>query len=136
KTFYLYVAAGYSDNVGLFPKYRTGVSIYANLPKSFEAEAGYRQLHFSNDIWMYTLSVGKYYKDFWFNLRTYLTPDSNNISHSYTGTVRYYTKGKDDYFAFMAGTGISPEENRNNLLNNETFKLKTFKIGAEYNVSV
>lgn len=135
KMFYLYVGGGYSGDVGLFPKYRTGVSLNANLPHSFEAELGYRQLYFSNSIWMYTAAVGKYYKNFWFNLRTYITPDSKNISHSYTATVRYYTKSAQDYFAFQIGTGISPEENRNNLLENETFKLKTFKIGAEYNFS-
>lgn len=136
KTFYLYVGGGYSNDVGLFPKYRTGVSLNANLPHSFEAEIGYRQLYFSNNIWMYTAAVGKYYKNFWFNLRTYITPDSKNISHSYTATVRYYTKSAQDYFAFQIGTGISPEENRNNLLENETYKLKTFKVGAEYNFSV
>jgi YaiO family outer membrane protein len=136
KTFYMYVGAAYSNDVGLFPKYRTGVSLNANLPHSFEAEIGYRQLYFSNNIWMYTASVGKYYKNFWFNLRTYLTPDNKNISHSYTGTVRYYTKSAQDYVAFQIGTGISPEENRNNLLENETFKLKTFKIGAEYNFAI
>ncbi|MCE4064717.1 YaiO family outer membrane beta-barrel protein [Chryseobacterium gleum] len=135
KMFYLYVGGGYSDDVGLFPKYRTGVSLNANLPHSFEAELGYRQLYFSKSIWMYTAAVGKYYKNFWFNLRTYITPDSKNISHSYTATVRYYTKSAQDYFAFQIGTGISPEENRNNLLESETFKLKTFKIGAEYNFS-
>ncbi|SDI53520.1 outer membrane protein, YaiO family [Chryseobacterium taeanense] len=136
KTFYLYVGAGYSEDVGIFPKYRTGVSLNANLPHSFEAEIGYRQLYFTNNIWLYTASVGKYYKNFWFNLRTYITPDNKNISHSYTGTVRYYTKSSHDYFAFQIGKGISPEENRSNLLENETFKLKTFKVGAEYNFAV
>ncbi|KQM34716.1 YaiO family outer membrane beta-barrel protein [Chryseobacterium sp. Leaf201] len=136
KMFYLYVGAAYSNDVGLFAKYRTGVSLNASLPHSFEAEIGYRQLYFSNSIWMYTASVGKYYKNFWFNLRTYITPDNRNISHSYTGTVRYYTKSAQDYVAFQIGTGISPEENRNNLLENETFKLKTFKIGAEYNFTL
>ncbi|TXF79208.1 YaiO family outer membrane beta-barrel protein [Chryseobacterium sp.] len=135
-TFYLYIGAAYSNDVGIFPKYRTGVSLNANLPKSFEAEIGYRQLHFTDDIWLYTASIGKYYKNFWFNLRTYITPDRENISHSYTGTVRYYTKGAEDYFTVQAGTGISPEENRSNLLVNETFKLKTYKIGAGYNFSV
>lgn len=136
KTFYLYVGGAYSGNVGIFPKYRTGVSLNANLPYSFEAEIGYRQLYFSNNIWMYTASVGKYYKNFWFNLRTYITPDNTNISQSYTATVRYYTKSAQDYFGFQIGTGISPEESRNNLLGNETFKLKTFKLGADYNFSV
>lgn len=136
KTFYLYVGAGYSENVGIFPKYRTGVSLFANLPKSFEGELGYRQLYFSDNIWMYTASVGKYYKNYWFNLRTYLTPDNKNISHSYTGTVRYYTKGANDYFGIEVGSGISPEESTNNLLANENFKLKTFKVGCEYTFSV
>lgn len=136
KMFYMYVAAGFSNNVGIFPKYRTGASLYANLPKSFEAEIGYRQLHFSNDIWMYTASVGKYYKNYWFNFKTYLTPDKKNISHSYTATVRYYTKGANDYFGIQVGTGISPEGYMNNLLTYETYKLKTFKVGANYNFSV
>ncbi|WHF50304.1 YaiO family outer membrane beta-barrel protein [Chryseobacterium gotjawalense] len=136
KMFYLYVGAGYSNDVGIFPKYRSGVSLNANLPKSYEAEIGYRQLYFSNNIWMYTASVGKYYKNFWFNLRTYITPDNDNISQSYTGTVRYYTKGAADYFAFQIGTGISPESYLSNLLENEIYKLKTFKIGGEYNFAL
>lgn len=134
--FYLYVGGAYSNDVGIFPKYRTGVSLNANLPKSFEAEIGYRQLYFTNNIWMYTASVGKYYKNFWFNIRTYLTPDNKNISHSYAATVRYYTKSAQDYFAFQIGTGISPEESINNLLQNDVYKLKTFKIGGEYNFSI
>ena len=136
KTFYLYVGAGYSDDAGIFPKYRSGVSLFANLPKSFEGELGFRQLYFSNNIWMYTASVGKYYKNYWFNVRTYLTPDNKNISHSYTGTVRYYTGGANDYFGIQIGSGISPEESTNNLLANENFKLKTFKAGCEYTFSL
>jgi YaiO family outer membrane protein len=135
KILYLYVGAGYSKDVGIFPKYRTGVSLNANLPHSFEAEIGYRQLYFTNNIFLYTASVGKYYKDYWFNLRTYITPDSKNISQSYTATIRYYTKSANDYFAFQIGRGISPEDYLNNLLQNETFKLKTFKIGGEYDFS-
>ena len=136
KTFYLYVGGAYSNNVGIFPKYRSGLSLNANLPKSFEAEIGFRQLYFYDNLWMYTASVGKYYKNFWFNLRTYITPSNENISQSYTGTVRYYTKSAQDYFQFQIGTGITPEESRNNLLQNETYKLKTFKIGGEYDFSV
>lgn len=136
KIFYLYLGAGYSDNVGIFPRFRTGASLYANLPKSFEGEIGYRQLNFSNNIWLYTVSIGKYYQNLWFNLRTYLSPDKTNISHSYTGTVRYYLKGADDYFGLQVGTGISPEENRNNLLVEDSFKLKTYKVGANYNFSI
>lgn len=136
RMFYLYAGGAYSGDVGIFPKYRTGVSLNANLPHSFEAELGYRQLYFTDNIWLYTASVGKYYKNFWFNLRAYLTPGNSHVSQSYTATVRYYTRSAQDYFAFQIGSGISPEENRNNLLGNDIYKLKTFKVGAEYNFSV
>jgi YaiO family outer membrane protein len=136
KMFYLYTGVGYSNQVGIFPKYRTGVSLYANLPQSFEGEIGYRQLHFNDDVWMYTASVGKYYQNLWFNLRTYLTPGNSNLSHSYTGTVRYYTKGANDYLGFQIGTGISPDENRSNLLEPHIYKMKTYKIGLDYNFTL
>lgn len=136
KIFYMYVGAGYSNHVGIFPNYRSGASLYANLPKSFEGEVGFRQLYFSNNLWMYTASVGKYYQNYWFNLRTFITPSDKNISHSYTGTVRYYTKGANDYIGFMAGTGISPDDSRSYLLGDRTYKLKTFKVGADYNFSI
>ncbi|NQD70917.1 YaiO family outer membrane beta-barrel protein [Sphingobacterium shayense] len=134
--FYLYAGIGVSTTPGIFPKFRSGLSLYANLPHSFEGEIGYRQLRFDSNIWMYTASVGKYYKNLWFNLRTFLTPDKDLISHSYAGTIRYYNKGANDYIGLMFGTGISPEGNLNNLLDYETFKLKTYKVGADYNFSI
>lgn len=136
KTFYMYLGTGYSNSTGLFPKFRTAASLYANLPASFEAEVGFRQLKFTDNVWMYTASIGKYYKNLWFNVRTYLTPSDNNISQSYAGTVRYYTKGSDDYLGFIVGTGISPDQNRENLLFDNMYKLKTFKTGLDYNFSV
>jgi YaiO family outer membrane protein len=41
KVFYSYMNFGVSDNSGVFPKYRAGFSLYANLPKSFEGELGF-----------------------------------------------------------------------------------------------
>ncbi|OYD45405.1 hypothetical protein CHU00_12230 [Sphingobacterium cellulitidis] len=136
KMFYMYLGTGFSNSEGLFPKFRTAASLYANLPASFEAEVGFRQLKFTDNVWMYTASIGKYYKNFWFNARTYLTPGENNISQSYAGTVRYYTKGSDDYLGFIVGTGISPDQNRENLLFDNEYKLKTFKSGVDYNFSL
>lgn len=135
-TFYMYVGGGYSDNVGIFPKYRSGASLYANLPKSFEGEIGVRHLYFSDNLFMFTGSVGKYYKSFWFNLRTFITPSDNNISQSYTLTTRYYTGDANNYWSFAIGRGISPEDYNNNLLGTTTYKLKSFKLGLDYNFSV
>jgi YaiO family outer membrane protein len=134
KTFYAYVSGGYSDNVGVFPKYRAGFSLYANLPASFEGDAGFRYLYFSGPTWIYTASAGKYYKSFWFNFRTYLTPSNSSISQSYTFHVRYYTGGADDYLSFGIGTGISPDDPRNIILLNKgnNYKLRSNNITAGY----
>jgi len=131
KTFYSYVNAGISDKSGIFPQYRSGFSLYANLPKSFEAEAGLRYLYFSDATWIYTASVGKYFKNYWFNFRTYLTPATKSVSNSYTFTTRYYFK-ETNYFGVALGTGISPDETANNIQLANLYKLKSYKISADY----
>lgn len=136
KTFYAYTNLGYSGNMPVFPKLRAGFSLYANLPRSFEADAGFRYLNFDNDTWIYTLAVGKYYKNFWFNGRTYLTPSNSNISRSYTLTARYYLKDGDNYFSFSAGQGISPDDRSLVSQLNNDYKLRAKKIGAAYRFSI
>jgi len=136
-TFYAYVSGGVSNTVGVFPKYRGGFSLYANLPLSFEAEAGFRFLHFSDNTWIYTASVSKYYKSFWFNFRTYLTPSTNAVSQSYALTTRYYFGGVDDYFSLALGTGLSPDDNQSNvLLNSSIYRLKSNNISLGYRKSI
>lgn len=105
-----YINLGMSDKSAVFPRYRIGMSLYASLPRSFEAEAGFRLLHFSDNAWIYVGSVSKYYKNFWFNGRAYFVPGNQNISHSYTLITRYYFGGVDDYLKFSAGYGLSPDE--------------------------
>ncbi|MEO7960186.1 MAG: YaiO family outer membrane beta-barrel protein, partial [Ginsengibacter sp.] len=127
-TFYTYVNFGYSADAGIFPQYRAGFSLYANLPKSFEAEAGMRYLYFSSPTTIYTFSLGKYYKSFLFSARTYLTPSAGTLSQSYSLNGRYYFGGEDDYISLTAGTGISPDDNTQNvLLNNKQLKLSSKK---------
>lgn len=130
-TFYCYIDGGYSNNLPVFPTWRGGFSLYANLPKSFEADAGFRYLYFSGATWIYTASVGKYYKDWWFNLRTYLVPQNPGLSNSYTLTTRYYFGGPDDYIAASAGTGISPDNKAvSTQLSNK--KLMAQNVSLEY----
>jgi len=132
KNFYAYVNLGYSPDDAVFPKYRAGFSLYANLPKGFEADAGFRYLNFGNDTWIYTGSIGKYYKDFWFNLRAYITPDHDRISHSYSFTTRYYLGGADDFVHLSIGTGISPDDRSQAIQLNNNYKLLTHKISGGY----
>lgn len=133
KIFYAYVNFGYSGNVGVFPNYRAGFSLYANLPKSFEAEVGMRYLYFTNATNIYTASLGKYYKNFLFTARTYLTPSLGSVSQSYILSARYYLKGADDYIGLSMGTGISPDDNSQNIqFSNKLPKLSSHKISADF----
>lgn len=125
---YSYLNFGYSKD-GIFPKQRYGASLYFSLPLSFEIDGGFRLLKYSSDTWIYTFALGKYWSNYWFSLRTYITPQVEKASHSYSLIIRYYLSGADDYLAFSAGTGISPEENSVDLLGNW---LKSDKLGIEY----
>ena len=128
-TFYTYVNAGYSGS-DIFPKYRGGFSLFANLPAAFEAELGFRYLYFSDAVWVYTASLGKYYSNFWFNLRTYLTPGEGDLSRSFAFTTRYYTAGADDFITAGIGTGISPDDQRNNI----SYAINTNLISYKFNL--
>ncbi|MGF7230624.1 YaiO family outer membrane beta-barrel protein [Arachidicoccus sp.] len=132
KTFYAYLNIGASGTNSVFPQFRSGASLYANLPWSMEAEAGFRYLHFTSNVWMYTASLGKYYRNFWFNLRTYLVPDNSNVSQSYTLTTRYYTGGSDDYIYLALGTGISPDDQAAAALLGSLNKLKSQKVATGF----
>jgi YaiO family outer membrane protein len=125
---YAYLNAGYSkDNI--FPDYRLGASLYYSLPLSFEIDAGFRYLNFgSSDVVIYTGALGKYYSNFWFSLRSYITPSNSLASYSLTLLVRYYLSGADDYITLSGGWGISPDE----IANTSGNMLVSRKISAEY----
>lgn len=126
--FYSYLNFGYSKD-GIFPMQRYGASLYLSLPLSFEIDGGFRLLKYSNDTWIYTFALGKYWGSYWFSLRTFITPQVEKASHSYSLIIRYYLSGADDYLALSVGTGISPEENSVDLQGNW---LKSDKLGVEY----
>jgi YaiO family outer membrane protein len=134
KTFYGYINFGYSGDVGIFPNYRAGFSLYANLPNSFEGEVGLRYLYFTSGTKIYTASLGKYWKSFLFTARTYITPSTTDVSQSYSITGRYYVKSADDYIGLTVGTGISPDDNNQNIqYSNKQNKLASRKISADFN---
>lgn len=136
KTFYSYINVGYSDNVGVFPHWRGGFSLYANLPKSFEGEIGFRYLKFSGDpTWIYTGSIGKYYSNWLFTGRTFITPSSftNKVSASYSIAANYYYKGNaDDMISGTVGYGISPDDRLNSILLDNTSSLLSYKAGLSF----
>jgi YaiO family outer membrane protein len=134
KTFYAYLTAAYSADTVVFPKYKIGASLFANLPKEYEAELGFRDLYFTGPNWIYTASIAKYYKNWWFNFRTYLSPTFGSVAQSYTLSARYYTGGADDFLMLAVGTGVSPDDPRNiALLNNGVnYRLNSDNIQFQY----
>jgi YaiO family outer membrane protein len=134
KTFYSYANIGFGDQSGIFPKFKGGFSLYANLPKSFEAELGFRYMKFSGDpTWIYTAYLGKYTGSWLLGARTYITPSNyvKQVSVTYNVLARYYFGGADDYFGFVGGYGLSPDDRYNNIQLNGT-PLDTYKLGAAY----
>ncbi|MEN9686245.1 MAG: hypothetical protein RLZZ28_2031 [Bacteroidota bacterium] len=132
KTFYAYVNLGFSDNVGVFPNWRGGFSLNANLPGSFEADLGFRYLKFSGDpTWIYTAYLGKYVKSWLFGLRTYITPSTfaSTASTSFTASARYYYASPDDLIGLAAGYGISPDD-RQNSIQLEATPMKSYRASV------
>ena len=112
KNSYGYFNVGYSDSF-FFPKYRFGASVYWNLPKAFEIDAGYRHLKFGEVTHILTGSIGKYVSNWWLNLRINVIPGVDGSTVSGNFQTRYYFKGAEDFFSIQFSTGVSPdEENR------------------------
>lgn len=126
KTFYMYLNAGYAEQTDILPKWRSGISLFANLPHAFEAEAGIRHLQYTNDVFFYTGYVGKYYKNFLFSSRVFLAPSANGYSRSAGIAIRYYTGGADDYINLNTMAGVSPDDRRYNLQINSDSKLQSY----------
>ncbi len=130
KNIYAYVSAAYSE-ASIFPTFRGGVSLYYVLPKSFDAETGFRYLNFSSSkTYIYVLAIGKYSGDFYFNLKSYLTPDENAISHSYTLSAKYYFSDRFNVIGAQIGSGISTDDYMRNITG--VGNLQSYKFGINY----
>ncbi len=130
KNIYAYVGAAYS-NASIFPSFRSGVSLYYVLPKSFDAETGFRYLNFSSSkTYIYVLAVGKYSGNFYFNLKTYLTPGVDDLSQSFTFSTKYYFSDRYNQIGAQIGTGLSPDDYMRNITG--LGNLRTYKLGVNY----
>ncbi|HLP05403.1 MAG TPA: YaiO family outer membrane beta-barrel protein [Paludibacter sp.] len=137
KGLYAYVNLGLSDTSSVFPRFRAGGSLYKALPYSFEAELGFRHLRFASSTWIYVGGISKYYKNYLFGGRVTLVPGANKVSHSYTGIIRYYYGGADDYAYLNLGYGISPDETNSVLAyNNGGYKLVSKGLTAGFKKSI
>jgi len=138
KDIYMYFNAGISNKKN-FPFSRLSIEPYLKLPASFEISLGFRYMNFddkriaatdSNKVMIYTGTIGKYYGDYWFSVRAYLTPGKSEWSESFYLTVRRYLADADSYLSIIIGTGFSPDEQQYAF--NPGYHLKSSKIDLEY----
>ena len=125
---YAYLNAGYSPN-SIFPEFRFGGEIYQTLGRGFEGSFGLRHLRFSGEgVTIYTGSVGKYYRNYWFSFRPYVTPSSIGASESFQGSVRRYFNDADNYVTVTVGSGSFPDELNTTFF---TYRLKSAKVEVD-----
>ncbi len=134
---YINALAGFSD-LSIFPKERYMAEIYQKLPKGFEFSVGIRFQKFTNFTTSYTGSISNYYKDYYFSIRTFISPKTdsiitstqlNKISTTIIANIRMYFGDSDTYFGIKAGRGRSPDESKT--LDIAAF-LPSYQMGIEY----
>ena len=110
KRFYAYINYGYS-NATIYPNHKVGGDLYVNLPGAFEFSAGGRYIKFdTKNVTVITNSLGHYRGNYYFSLRSYITPRSDRLTRvSGNILVRKYLKDAENYMGINFGMGFSPE---------------------------
>ncbi|WP_405414870.1 YaiO family outer membrane beta-barrel protein [Maribacter sp. Asnod1-A12] len=110
KGVYAYINYGYSES-DLYPNHKVGGDIYYNHKSGFEFSGGGRYINFAtNDVKSITNSIGYYTGNYYFSLRSYITPDSDNLTNiSGDFLLRRYLKDAKNYVGVNVGVGFSPE---------------------------
>lgn len=116
KNIYGYVGVAFS-NADIFQRFKVGASLYYTLPKSFEAEAGYRYLDYrTTEAHIYVLGLGKYVGNYLFNFKTFLSQNIGVYSHSHILSARYYFSDRFNYLGIQVGTGIPADDKARNIM--------------------
>ncbi|MBC9932039.1 tetratricopeptide repeat protein [Chitinophaga qingshengii] len=112
--YYSYGLFGWS-NSNVFPNIRAGYSLFRNFSKGWEGELGARYVK-SDSINTYSAvaSVGKYFGNYWVNLRGFLTSDEHQWYQAYTLTNRFYLNDRQDFIALIGNIGASPDDRSRN----------------------
>lgn len=126
---YGYLNAGFTTS-SIYPQFRFGAELYKNLSNGFEASAGIRYLNFeSGSVIIYTGSMSKYWRSWYFSARPFFTPSSVGISQSLNLTARHYFNGPRNYITLTGGFGFSPEERRFQDVSGNVFFVKSQYVG-------
>ncbi|PSL31920.1 YaiO family outer membrane protein [Chitinophaga ginsengisoli] len=129
---YSYALATYSNEI-VFPKTRLAYSLFKTFKHDIEGELGIRYLNAdSTSSVSGVASIAKTWKEFWVNFRAYFISDSPEFYTSYNLTARYYMNRQQDYIAFNAGLGTSPDDRSRLIQFPKLAGLLTRSVGAGY----
>ncbi len=116
----------------IFPSTRFGSEIFHRLPWGLEASLGLRHLRFtSSTVTIFTGSLTKYYGNWMFTGRPYMTPSDVGFSRSFSLLARKYFSDADNYVTLRGGFGFSPEERTYQLGVDDVFLIKSRFIGID-----
>lgn len=107
---YAYLNIGWSPDAVLYSHYRLGAELFQSLPYGMEISGGLRRLGFSSPVNVYTGSLSKYFGDWYFGARTYVTPGSAGDSESMQFFTRRYFGDGGSYLGVRYGFGAAPVE--------------------------
>lgn len=124
KGLYAYLNYGYS-NAPIFPRQKFGGDLYLNLPNAMEISAGGRYISTATrNIKAITNSLGYYKGNYYFSLRSFVSPRENNLwSVSGNLLVRRYFRDGENFFGISGGLGFTPELQQ--LFNGDTLLSET-----------
>ena len=124
KGLYAYLNYGYS-NAPIFPRQKFGGDLYLNLPNAMEISAGGRYISTATrNIKAITNSLGYYKGNYYFSLRSFVSPRDNNLwSVSGNLLVRKYFRDGENFFGISGGLGFTPELQQ--LFNGDTLLSET-----------
>ncbi len=107
---YSYLNVGFSGDK-VFPRFRLGAEPFVSLGKGYEMSLGLRYLKFtSREVVIYTGSLGKYYRNYWFSLRPYMSQKDAGLSVSGHLFIRRYFGNADSFVNLIVGMGSTPVE--------------------------
>ncbi|MGI9549784.1 MAG: YaiO family outer membrane beta-barrel protein, partial [Aurantibacter sp.] len=110
KRMYAFLNYGYS-NASIYPNHRFAGDVYLGLPGAIEVSAGGRYISTNTrNVYAITNSLGHYRGNYYFSLRSYITPRPNRLTRvSGNLLVRKYLRDAENYFGVNFGMGFSPE---------------------------
>lgn len=110
KRMYAFLNYGFS-NAPIYPNHRFAGDVYLVLPGAIEISAGGRYIITdTRNVSAITNSLGHYRGNYYFSLRSYITPRPNRLTR-FSGNllVRKYLRDSENYFGASFGMGFSPE---------------------------